>query len=297
MDGLPLAVAGACAVVVTYHPDADALENLRAVRPQVECLVVVDNGSSAAELSMLREAGLALGFDLIENETNLGIATALNSGVRHAQALHKEWIFLFDQDSRVTDGFVSTMLDAFSNSASGDRLAILVPRYIDSRFGHVLPSQGDEGVHQQAATTSGSLTPARVFDRAGMFLDELFIDGVDYEYSLRVRSLGMVIDECPAAQLLHSPGTPSYHSLFGLKRFQVANYSPLRRYYQERNMILITRRYWRRFMPFLLGQITISLIDFIKILIAEDDKWRKCRFFFRGIIDGLRNRTGKLPEA
>jgi rhamnosyltransferase len=187
------------------------------------------------------------------------------------------------------------MLACATSSYWGDRLAIVVPRYLDSRFGSVLEPPGEANGELQAATTSGSLTPMSVFETAGLFAEELFIDGVDYEYSLRVRARGLVIAECREAVLLHSPGTPTYHRILG-SRFQTANYSPVRRYYQERNKIWVTRRYWRRFLSFCMRQFSISIKDLIKIVLVEQDRGRKCRFFFRGISDGLRGRTGKLRQ-
>jgi rhamnosyltransferase len=282
------------AIVVTYHPDAQVLQNLTALRPQVDQLIVVDNGSTPAELTPLRAAAASLHFPLLENGENLGIATALNQGVRQAQSLGAAWVFLFDQDSAVTPGYVPTMLAAFEATPAAARLGILVPRYVDRRFGVVLPPPALDGTQLAAATTSGSLTPLAVFARAGLFADELFIDGVDYEFSLRVRSLGYTIAECPAATLLHAAGDPTYHRFLGSRPFQAANYSPIRRYYQERNKLLIARRYLTRFAPFLLSQFVISAKDLIKIFIAEPGKRAKIAFFLRGWRDGLLNRSGKF---
>lgn len=44
-------------LVVTYHPDAAVRDNVVAIVPQVQGLVVVDNGSSEEKLNHLRVAG------------------------------------------------------------------------------------------------------------------------------------------------------------------------------------------------------------------------------------------------
>ncbi len=284
------------AVVVSYHPDADVLENLRLLRQQVRCVVVVDNGSPEAKLQPLRDAKEAMGLELIANPENLGIATALNQGVRWLRDRGCPFVFLFDQDSTVTEGYAETMVKCFLQSRTSRSLAILVPRYIDRRFGTVLAPPALPGGHLEAATTSGSLMPMEIFGIAGFFADELFIDGVDYEYSLRVRRLGFTIDECADAQLLHSPGTPTYHTVLRSKPFQAANYSPLRRYYQERNKIWVTKRYWRTYLSFCFRQFVTSAKDLLKILLVENDKRRKCSYFLAGMRDGFRGRTGRLIE-
>ena len=47
-------------------------------------MMVVDNGSLPNELDLLRPARTSCGFYLIENGQNLGLAEALNQGVRQA---------------------------------------------------------------------------------------------------------------------------------------------------------------------------------------------------------------------
>ncbi len=78
-----------CAVIVTFHPPPAVLENLAKVRFQVEGLVVVDNGSSSLSLAPFRAAMCEMKFTLIENGANLGIAAALNIGVRWARS---QWV-------------------------------------------------------------------------------------------------------------------------------------------------------------------------------------------------------------
>ena len=69
-----------CAVVVTFQPDQGELATLlEALRPQVDALVLVDNGSDQPQLLH----GLAANFDsqLILLEENQGIARAQNLGI------------------------------------------------------------------------------------------------------------------------------------------------------------------------------------------------------------------------
>ncbi len=284
-----------CGVVVTYHPDSEVLENLRYLRPEVDHLVVVDNGSLESELVPLRTAAGPMNFELIEVANNLGIATALNTGIRRAEGLGSEWVLLFDQDSQVTDGFTGTLLRAFKSTPPEDRLAILIPRYVDKRLGTPMNAILEADGTIETAMTSGTLMRIKTFQEHGLFIDSLFIDGVDHEYSLRARSMGMSIKECADAVLLHSPGTPSVHRVrLRKKPFLSSNYSPIRRYYQERNKVWLVRRYWRTFPGFSKRQFTVSLKDLIKIVLFEKNKGTKCRFFFRGLWHGLIGRTGKL---
>src|SRR5271165_4257829 len=88
-----------CAIVVTYHPDRGFPARLGRIIPQVAATFIIDNGSSAAEVTMLRGAAADATIALICNPENLGVATALNIGARRAFAEGFTWALLLDQDT------------------------------------------------------------------------------------------------------------------------------------------------------------------------------------------------------
>lgn len=285
-----------CAIVVTFHPDTEVLDNLSKLRRQVQALVVVDNGSPEASICLLREASSQLEFELIDNAENLGIAAALNIGIHWAERHNFKWSILFDQDSAVTEGFMIAMLRTYEISPKRERLAIVAPRYVDKRSGAAIFQGATEDGALETAMTSGSLTPVALFRELGYFQEELFIDAVDYEYSLRLRWRGYLIEECNDAILLHSPGNPTVVRFCGIRLFQTANYSPLRRYYQDRNRIWVVRRYWKKFPFFCLKLFKYSLHEQIKTILGESRKWDKCYYAVVGIMDGLRGHMGKTDR-
>ena len=124
-----------CAVIVTYHPAIKMLEHMRAVLAQVQELIVVDNGSNSDEVAALRIGAQSLGFHLCENGKNLGIAEALNQGVRWAKERGYAWVILFDQDSKITEGFVREMFSAWDSHPLRQRVAAIHPRYVDPDTG------------------------------------------------------------------------------------------------------------------------------------------------------------------
>ena len=284
-----------CAIIVTFHPDREILEHLSKLRQQMQHIVVVDNGSSPAEMDLLRVACRDTGSHLIENGENLGIAAALNIGIRHALTLGSEWVLLFDQDSCVTPGFVEAMLHGFTSSRWGKQLAVMVPQYVDKRLGSIIPPPALEDTSLSVAMTSGSLIPMSILLRHGLFEEGLFIDVVDTEHSFRLRSLGYRIARCPSAVLLHSPGTPTLHKFCG-RTFSTNNYSPLRRYYQERNTIWLTKRYWKTDPTQCIRFHRDSLSNYVHILFLEENKWKKLRACFLGVVDGVREKMGRKDD-
>jgi rhamnosyltransferase len=276
---------GVCAVVVTYHPDADVVQNLTILRSQVDRLVVVDNASPSAAIQELRALSVSLGFQLIENPRNLGLAVALNQGV--VSTSNCGWVILFDQDSRITEGFMETMLACASSYAVEKRVAIVVPRYIDMRFGHVLPPVLAPDGSLAVAMTSGSLLRTSLFERTGLF-EDLFIYQIDYEYCLRIRKMGFSIRECPQAVLQHSPANPKPFRIFGRRLFYTANYKPLTRYYMQRNAAWVRRKYRADFPEYFKGGYKSTWKELFKILVGEEAKVKKIVAMMQGAYDGSR---------
>ena len=281
-----------CAVTVTYHPTPAMLKNLPSVLAQVQEMVVVDNGSSEMELDPLRAASQSLGFHLIENGENLGIAEALNQGVRWAKNNAYRWVILFDQDSKITDGFVEQMFAAWESHPQKDRIASLHPKYLD-------PETGIEPVVWRAedggpvlSITSGALMPAWIFDKIGMFDADFFIDWVDIEFCFRIRAAGFLIADSRQAVLLHAAGHPTKLSFLGFT-FRPDHHSPTRRYYISRNRVVVYRKYFRVFPAWMLKSMGTSVRETIKCFIGERNRSQKFRSFLLGTWDGLQGRMGK----
>lgn len=284
------------AVIVTFHPRTEYMDYLRKVRAQVDLLVVVDNGSNENELGHIRLASQELGFTLIENGDNLGIAVALNLGVREAQKEDCRWVALFDQDSLVTEGFVAAMIAEFRACRQHKPILQMIPRYRDPATGQErgVSQFGDGGVF--LTITSGSLFSMEAFEKCGLFQEDLFIYCVDDDYSLRIRKNGFFIGQSRNAVLLHQSGHPTTKRLFGIN-MSTKNYRAEVRYYYARNKVWILRSYgWtfpRLIVPTLREFVTIP----VKIALMEDAAGPKIKFFLRGLIDGVSGRMGPLRRS
>jgi rhamnosyltransferase len=284
------------AIVVTFHPSPEHMQNLTRIRAQVDLLIVIDNGSSDAVLAPIRLAGEDPGWRLLENGENLGIAAALNRGVREAQKEGCRWVALFDQDSELTSGFIATMISEFRTYSEQRKIMQIIPRYVDPETGSeraVSPFE-DGGVF--LTITSGSLFSMEAFEKCGLFQEDLFIYCVDDDYSLRIRKNGYYIGVSRNAILLHQSGHPTFRKFFG-KTISTKNYRAEVRYYYARNKIWILRVYGNTFprliIPTLREFVTIPL----KIAFMEDGSWKKIKLFSLGLLDGVAGRMGRLRQA
>jgi rhamnosyltransferase len=287
---------GVFGIVVTFHPPPDVVANLRKVRSQMEGLVVIDNGSSSDSLAPLRAAAYEIDFQLIENGKNLGIAAALNIGVRAIRSEGFEWIAFFDQDSTVDDRFVESMLAEHASRSPRENIGILAARSVHRDTRSPLHSWPLKNGELQVTQTSGSMIPLSVFEREGEFIEDLFIDMVDFEFSLRLHRHGYKIVECPNALLFHSPGALKSHSLWGKVKFTSSNYGPARRYYIHRNTIWIVKTYGKYYPGFSAALLSTRVRDFVKVLLVENHRMQKVISTFQGFADGLAGRMGKRVE-
>ena len=282
-----------CAVIVTYNPRPTFVESIVNVGAQVNHVVVVDNGSSTETEQHLHTVERRLGCTLIHNRQNLGIALALNLGVKYALETGYDWVCTLDQDSQVCDGYISEMLDAYQRAPHPERVALLAPSYVDRESGVKMRLKRACDGEILTAMTSGSMVPLAAIRKLGFFDESLYMDAVDIEFCLRARREGMLILQSPAV-LLHSLGATSYHRLFGL-RFGVTNHAANRRYYMTRNRLRLLMRYAADW-PWTWRESRTMLLDAAKIVLVEDNKWRKFRAIAAGITDACRGKLGKQVE-
>ena len=292
-----------CAIIVTYHPTDEIVENIEVLDSQVDKIIIVDNGSGVTTKNLLDNlAKRHSKANVIFLEDNLGIAAALNIGVKKAKADGYQWVITFDQDSQVTPLMIDTMLRAYDAYPNKEMVASLSPRYKNKENGEVCSSTFTSAscaslpyAETLEVMTSGNLVKLSVFDTVGYFNEALFIDSVDIEHCLRCVSQGYKILEVKNAILLHSAGFPSWHKLFW-KRVITSNHFPLRRYYITRNSIYVYKK-------FILKQpiwVIISFCKFLKrlilMIIFENERNKKLSATFWGVLDGSLNKLGKCTR-
>lgn len=284
-----------CAMIVTYHPEQDFAQHVAVLRPQIGGLVVIDNKSNDSERAFLRELASRYSFCLLENPDNLGVGAALNRGVKWAAADGRfQYVVLFDQDSEVSGGFVGALLSHIQEHPARDRVAVVAPRIYNRNTKSIDGPNGVREGQYLVAQTSGSLMPLSVFKSEGWFLEELFIDYVDYEYCLRAVTAGWVILFCEEAVLSHVPGNSRRQTLLGLYLGTSWNYSPIRHYYQMRNGTWVLRKYWKRHTRWCARRARLILKEITKVLIFEKDRKAKFCFAMRGLADALQGKLGRL---
>jgi rhamnosyltransferase len=296
----PQGGARICGVVVTYHPDPQALKRLlQAIRPQVNELVVVDNGSGvdvSAIASATHSPVLALG-------DNYGIARAQNLGIDYARAHGAEYVLLLDQDSLPAADMVPQLLAATVKlQAGGIAVAAVGPRYNDERQGEAAPfvylkglslkrrpcPAPDSVVETDFLIASGCLLPIASLDRIGPMVEKLFIDYVDIEWGLRAKRLCYRSYGVCAAHMEHALGD----QWMRYRGRQIPVHSPLRHYYHIRNAIWLGLRPW---LPVAWRTVLAWRLirQFMFFSVFAPDGFQHARMMALGFWHGATNRMGK----
>jgi rhamnosyltransferase len=284
-----------CAIMVTYNPDAALERNIRAMLPQVDKLIIVDNGSALPIRAHIETIASSCAVQVIWNNENLGLATALNIGIQSALGTHDfAWIATFDQDSRVSAGFSDAMLQAHLACPYRERVGIIGPHHVE------LTENSTTGLsHQEhdsfreitAVMQSGTFLSTKALRSCGLYDDSFFIDYVDFELCLRVRKDGLRVIEAHNAVIGHRLGNPSRHKLFG-RSFTVCNHSALRRYYAARNRFRIYSRYLFSDFAWICHDVWLWFKEMVKLALFEENRLKKLAYMARGGWDALRGRGG-----
>ena len=286
------------AIIVSYNPDKNLLDSVNLLISQVEKIIIVDNGSieeKRKDISSIKDIDNER-IEIIFNEENLGIATALNIGVREALKQGFNWILTMDQDSKASKDMVEKMFEVYNNIDEKERKSILsiFPNFVDERIQSIEEnSVMNTYEYVDADITSGNLVKAEVFDKVGFFDDSLFIDLVDTDFCMRLNEKNIKMIKVRDAILYHSLGeSQSVKSILG--KFNTSNHSALRRYYMTRNRFYIWEKY-KDLNSFTLNRDKkLFKKEFIKIILGEKDKVNKIKMVFKGYKDYKKGIRGKL---
>ncbi len=296
-------------VMVTFHPDRQVVDRISAALQHGDFIVVVDNGSNSNELNGIRTLSTEYSgrVELIENRQNLGVAAALNIGVRWITDLSRSrpfrWVALLDQDSLLRPEYLTEVASSLNRLAfvhgSSDpammKLAVLGVTHFDPdskltsdplRINRISVRNILE-LPVRTVITSGSLIPLSSWNTIGEMWEALFIDHVDHEYCLRARKLGYHVVQIRKALMTHTIGRSSIHKFLG-RTVCSSNHSAFRWFYFVRNYLLVAPKVdWRRDWRWVAREGRSLVYRFFLMCLFEDNRLSKVAFCLRGMLAGF----------
>lgn len=282
-------------VVLYNHPSStiSLLQDLR--RQSCEIHVFINALSPDQDISIYSSLSNSITF-LGEN---LGLATALNAIIKVFISSASQYLFLFDQDSRISDGYIDGMINEYQSISSVDHsIVCLAPMLIDIKQLNTPTSDAIFGTSQSintshlTAATSGCLFTHKSFSCVGLMDQNLFIDAIDHDWCLRAWINHCSIYFSTKTTLSHNMGDCFIKYGSSLKPIHT---NPIRHYYIVRNSIYMIL--WKKFpmdWNLLEGFKTIRRI--IGYPLLSEKKIMSLKMVILGIMDGILRRMGKTSS-
>jgi len=280
-----LKVAG---VVVLYNPTEEIYNNVLSYVNQVDYLYVVDNSEMTSENANIVIAAHPDRVKLIKKKQNIGIAASLNLAAEIAVKDGSDLLLTMDQDSRVSENYIPKMLQVFERD---NEIGILAPFIIHTKNPRTPKDSGIENI--TVAMTSGSLIRLSAHREIGGFLEKLFIDYVDNEYCLRMKSFGFKVMKLNSVYVYHELGEVKFRK-FLFKDVFPTNHSALRLYYRSRNRFYIHKVYKNIFPKYIKFDRYVFIKEIFKVFLYEKNKTEKIKMIFLGYVDYRKNKFGKF---
>lgn len=244
-------------------------------------VILVDN-TPERDLEMSQD-----GIIYIALKKNYGIARALNVGFQEAKTIGANWVLTMDQDSELPPEMIGRYKEVIEMQP--ERLGLLCPEM------NIYKGQGKKSnaITKKVgyALTSGSLVNMLAYDKTGGFREELFIDSVDFEFCLNLRSHGYFLYKVGDVLMQHQLGNTREYKLFGIHLFYVTNHNYIRHYYVARNSLYLKELYPQYFKG---KTIRPSWLSKLKILLFEEDAARKLKAIKIGIEDYKKHKFGEF---
>lgn len=268
--------------IVLYNPDVGRLrENIDAVIPQVDLLILIENGSSdTGYLNSLIDHYNDYHIQTYINGESKGIAYALNQICFYCYKHTFEWVLTLDQDSVVAPNII----DVYRKHIHKD-YGIISPKVKDRNFS----SGDDENVPDfyeiDSCITSGSFTNVAAWYKSGGFDTQMFIDWVDVDICYAMKTNGYKIMRTSETHILHEIGHNTFVVRFWNHNYMIMHSPSFRYFYGARNRIYIARK-WKYGFP-IRWQLRHIVCAMLLSLRYENHKWANFKAYLTGMIKGF----------
>lgn len=274
--------------IVLYNPEPVVTHNIASYLGELAALYVIDNTETVDE--KIKESILALGpkIHYICNNENAGIAKALNTGCRAAVEHGYQWLLTMDQDSFFADG---AFFELVRNYNTSDSIGIFSAAYT-KEYDRWVRKHDDNFDEIYFVITSGNIISLQAWQEVKGFEDKLFIDEVDHDYCLKLRTHKYEILVSKNIFMHHQIGEV-YQSEGTKTAKKVSLHSPLRYYYIARNGLYISKKFFFSDFRFASARLYYLFKRLAKIILVYPKKRTYLRFYFKGVFDFVFSRYGK----
>ena len=272
---------------------------------QVEAIFIVDNSPTPI---IQRQDNLVF---VNHQPSNVGVGKGLEMAVNWSLQEGYDFLWTFEQDSFPKKDCLEILLKIYQKLSNDEyKIGIIAPTPIDIRNNRIIqgatfkedtflgctPKSQEYPYECDAPITSGSLISLTAAKTISPPRSDLFIDGIDIDYGMRLRQKGFHNLIVPQAIMYHSFGNPRQVK-FLQRELTIHNYSALRHYYICRNHTYLETRYaqgWYR-LTSSLRRIKYAVYTIVKIIFYENESQsNKIWACLLGTYHGFIGKLGKL---
>lgn len=190
------------AVVVAYHPQASLLKrNIDAFRDYVDKIIIWQN--SSVDHSLFEGIDYTDKIIFVNKGTNVGISRALNYAFEYALNNGYDYLLTMDQDSVWVD---FRRFKEFVVSKNKHEVCIIGPAIIYD-FGDIEKIDRTNCILDEWVITSGMLIQASLIQKLGGYNEFFAVDGIDIDFCLRAKEIGISSYQASAGALVQQFGT------------------------------------------------------------------------------------------
>lgn len=254
------------AVVVTYNRLSllqECIASLRNQTRKLDEIIIVNNSSTDGTLEWLNQQE-----DLtVITQENSGSAGGQHTGIKTAYEKGCDWIWCMDDDCRISETALSELVNHLQQNtvlncivlskSDSNKLAFGLYDLTDKIFYENYSVAKKKDCIDYASLFNGTLLPAKLVEKIGLPIQELFIKGDEIEYFHRIKKNKFITKTIPTSLLFHpTPKIKIIKTPLFNHRFEFLD--SIRRYYRARNFILNYKKYHN-----------FSLKTFIKFLVLD----------------------------
>lgn len=286
-----------CIVLINWNGEEDTVECILSLQkidyPNYK-IVVIDNGSKKDSITYIKKR--VKDIKVIESKVNQGYSGGNNLGINFAKSINAEYILFLNNDTIVSNNFLSLLVEALKNKSIGivcptifyyDKPEVIwfAGGKIDYKKGPFLNiGQGLIANKLKASNIEVDyingcclLTKMNILEKTGGFNEKYFAYVEDIELNQKIKNEGYKVFLIPKAKIWHKVSSSSG-----------GDTSYLKEYYKSRNAIFFAKEYVKNnksnfYFYFLLNRF-MEYIGWIK-----QKHFTKIVYSIKGILHGIFN--------
>ena len=280
------------AIITTYFPSEENISGIRSIVSQVDLMIVCDNSSKENSQSF---SGIPKCEYLFFNR-NLGISKAFNLVLKDQKYnwQDEDFIFFFDQDSKIQEGHINRLLEEYKKIEDKDsQIGCLGPVWLNAianraAYSHEKRKSGQSYFAVNRIITSSLVCRYNNLKMVGFWNEQIFLDMADWDICWRFQWYGKKCYITDNVIMSHELGNEE--KKIGFIKLKVG--VPIREYYQTRDGLkLITKKYVPlNYKIRLIAQITLRPILHALFL---NDPLIRMKYIREGFRDYLVGKNGE----